>query len=167
MNQFNFLSALPVKAWRQTNFSLEQTYNDSPLGVISHQAASHWHFLQAQDELSRSFELIKVLRQHQQNKRWTLLIAPEHIPDKALLECCSVDMSHVLIVREKQISSIMEAIETALNCNTCCAIVAWCEKWHNQISIAKQKQLIALANQNQCHVYTFAKQIVQNPIVEH
>lgn len=130
----------------------------SSLGVIRRQTAKHWHFLDAQDELSRSFELIKVLRQHQANKRWTLLIAPSHIPDKALLDCCSVDMKHVLIVREKQITSMSKTIETALSCNTCCAIVAWCSQWHEQLSAQQLQQLSQLADDTQCHVYAFEKQ---------
>ena len=145
----------------------------SPFGVINRQTAKHWHFLDAQDELTRSFELIKVLRQHQADRRWTLLIAPSHIPDKALLECCSVDMSHVLIVREKQISSMFKTIETALKCNTCCAIVAWCSQWHTQLSNVKLQQLSKLADSAKCHVYAFNKQVTNestsaaNVVIEH
>lgn len=136
---------------------ISQPLKLSPLGVVNRQTAKHWHFLDAQDELTRSFELIKVLRQHQNDKRWTLLIAPSHIPDKALLDCCSVDMSHVLIVREKQIASMSKTIEKALSCNTCCAIVAWCSQWHKQLNHVQLQQLSQLADSAQCHVYAFNK----------
>lgn len=133
-------------------------------GVINRQTAKHWHFLDGQDELTRSFELIKVLRQHQADKRWTLLIAPSHIPDKALLDCCSVDMRHVLIVREKQITSMSKTIEKALNCRTCSAIVAWCSEWHKQLSNVQLQQLSKLADAAQCHVYAFNKQFANKVV---
>ena len=138
------------------------------LGVVNQQTTTYWHFLHAHDELSRAFELIKVLRQHQSNNRWTLLVAPQHIPDKALLNCCSVDMSHVLIVREKQIPSMVETLESALKHHTCGAIVAWCDKWHKHLSASKLAHLTTLAAQAQCHVYAFNKQLThKQAVVEH
>ena len=148
------------------SFAAQAKYTvQNAIGVFNHHVTQYWHFLDGQDELTRSFELIKVLRQHQTNRRWTLLIAPTHIPDKTLLDCCSVDMSHVLLVREKQITSMPNAIEKALNANTCCAIVAWCNRWHEQLSQSQLQHLSQLADTKNCHVYAFNKQAHQSTLV--
>ena len=153
------------QAANPTNGKLTPYATQHALGVLNHQVAQYWHFLDGQDELTRSFELIKVLRQHQTDKRWTLLIAPSHIPDKALLDCCSVDMSHVLLVREKQIASMSDTIEKALNASTCCAIVAWCNQWHEQLPQPQLQHLSQLADTKNCHVYAFNKQPHQSSLV--
>ena len=111
------------------------------------------HMIKTDDELSESFELIKILRLYQQSNRWTLLIAPQNIPDKALLDCCSVDMDRVLVVREKQISSVLATIENALSPATCSAVVAWC----NNINSTKMAQINQLAEKSECHFYAFNK----------
>lgn len=114
--------------------------------VFSHQVTTP-------DELTASFELIKILQQFTHTNRWTLLIAPEHIPDKTLLDCCSIDMERVLVVHEKQISNTLATIENALSHATCSAVIAWCGN-------IKQNKLAAinqLAEQSQCHFYAFNK----------
>lgn len=111
------------------------------------------HMIKTDDELSESFELIKILRLYQQTNRWTLLIAPQNIPDKALLDCCSVDMDRVLVVREKQIDSVLATIENALSHATCSAVVAWC----NNINSTKMAEINQLAENSECHFYAFNK----------
>jgi cell division inhibitor SulA len=112
------------------------------------------HLVTTEDTLSANFELIKILRSFEQSVRWTLLIAPQNIPDKALLNCCSVDMGKVLVVHEKRISSVMATIENALSQATCSAVVAWCE----DISASKMIHINELAQKSQCHFYAFNKQ---------
>jgi cell division inhibitor SulA len=111
------------------------------------------HLVETDDSLSANFELIKILRQHQLSNRWTVLIAPENIPDKALLNCCSVDLGRVLVVHEKQISSVLATIENALSQSTCSAVIAWCDA----ISSTKLAQINQLAEQSQCCFYAFNK----------
>ena len=121
--------------------------------ITCNQSKIFSHMIKTDDELSESFELIKILRLYQQSNRWTLLIAPQNIPDKALLDCCSVDMDRVLVVREKQISSVLAAIENALSHATCSAVVAWC----NNINSTKMAQINQLAEKSGCHFYAFNK----------
>lgn len=113
--------------------------------------ASLFHGIHTQDSLSESFELIKVLRNHQQSGRWTVLIAPQNIPDKALLTCCSVDMSRVLVVHTKHDVDVSNTIANALSQSTCSAVVAWT----SQISNAKLQEFAELAGQSGCHFYAF------------
>lgn len=111
------------------------------------------HLIKTDDELGATFELIQILRQFQHADRWTLLIAPENIPDKALLNCCSVDMDRVLVVHEKQITNILATIENALSHATCSAVIAW----SNGISQQRLVQINGLAEQSRCHFYAFNK----------
>jgi cell division inhibitor SulA len=117
------------------------------------QQQTYSHVVKTEDTLSANFELIKILRSFHQSGRWTLLIAPENIPDKTLLNCCSVDMDNVLVVHEKRINSVMATIENALSQATCSAVVAWCDN----ISGNKMRQINELAERAQCHFYAFNK----------
>lgn len=109
------------------------------------------HLVTTQDSLSESFELIKILRSHQYSGRWTVLIAPQNIPDKALLQCCSVDMGKVLVVHARQNTDVLATVENALSQSTCSAVVAWSELLPQQ----NFKQLSQLAAKSNCHFYSF------------
>lgn len=119
-------------------------------------------FISAEDKLSESFELIKIIKQHQHSNRWILMIAPQNIPDKALLDCCSVEMNHVLVIREKQITSILATIENALLHSTCSAIIAWSGHWQNQLSQRKLEHIQLMARRSECQFYGFTQQFNSN-----
>ncbi len=129
--------------------------------ALNHQASTfsqvYSHQVNTDDELESTFELIKLLRQFEQSDRWTLLIAPENLPDKSLLNGCAVDMDRVLVIHEKQTQSIQnsieDTIETALSHATCSAVIAWC---HN-ISQPRLSEINRLGEKSQCHFYAFNK----------
>ncbi len=109
------------------------------------------HYVATEDSLSESFELIKILRSHQHTGRWTVLIAPQNIPDKALLQCCSVDMGQVLVVHPRQTTDLLATLENALSQSTCSAVVAWAD----QLPKERLIELNRLAAKSNCHFYGF------------
>ncbi|MFT4929377.1 MAG: cell division inhibitor SulA [Phenylobacterium sp.] len=127
--------------------------NDSSDSTLNNTKQFFAHQVKTNDELEATFELVKILCQFQHSNRWTLLVAPENIPDKALLNCCAVDMDRVLVVHEKQITNVLSTIENALSHATCSAVIAWC----NTITPTKLTEINRLAEQSRCHFYAFNK----------
>ncbi len=153
MNQLALQHVLKSKQTAGLKSAKSITTHSQTIGSYQQSLGQYIHFVSAVDKLSEAFELIKILRQHQHSNRWTLLIAPQNIPDKALLDCCSVDMNHVLVVHEKQITSIMATIENALLGSTCSAIVAWGNQW--SINSGQLEHINQLAKKSHCLFYAF------------
>ena len=157
MNQLALQQVLKSKQTSNFKPTKGLATDQHSIGSDHQSLGDYIHFVSAEDKLSEAFELIKILRQHQQSNRWTLLIAPQNIPDKALLDCCSVDMNHVLVVREKQITSVMATIESALLGSTCSAIVAWGEQWDKNINPSQLEHINQLAKKSRSQFYAFNK----------
>lgn len=153
MNQAPLHQALLQKAQPSNIVSALSNSTNSNTSQRFDTATVNSHFIVSDDSLSESFELIKILRSHQHSGRWTVLIAPQNIPDKALLNCCSVDMGQVLVVHAKQTQDVLATVENALRQSTCSAVVAWCD----QLPIERVKQINQVAAQSNCHFYGISR----------
>ncbi|PHI35369.1 hypothetical protein CBQ28_19685 [Pseudoalteromonas sp. GCY] len=79
----------------------------------------------AEDEIVASLELLKVLHKCQHKQGWTLLVAPDNVPNKSLLESASVDASKLLVIRQKHIYDLEYVLKSAISNGNFAAVVIW------------------------------------------
>lgn len=111
--------------------------------------------VQIEDEISATFELLKVLHQYNNINAWTLLIAPDHVPSKTLLDSCSIDTSKLLVIRQKHLLNLEYVLNSALQNGNFAAIITW-------TNIINDKQLSELSvnlNNTNTKLYCFTKQV--------
>tara|TARA_B100001063_G_scaffold243605_1_gene274617 strand:+ start:2998 stop:3441 length:444 start_codon:yes stop_codon:yes gene_type:complete len=89
--------------------------------------------IQIEDEISATFELLKVLHQYNSLSAWTLLIAPDHVPSKALLDSCSIDTSKLLVIRQKHLVNLEYVLLSALYNGNFAAVITWTDMLNNQL----------------------------------
>lgn len=78
-----------------------------------------------EDEIVTSLELLKVLHKCQHKQGWTLLVAPDNVPNKSLLESASVDASKLLVIRQKHIYDLEYVLKSAISNGNFAAVVIW------------------------------------------
>ncbi|MCG9769668.1 hypothetical protein L1D59_13780 [Pseudoalteromonas piscicida] len=78
-----------------------------------------------EDEIVASLELLKVLHKCQYKQGWTLLVAPDNVPNKSLLESASVDASKLLVIRQKHIYDLEYVLKSAISNGNFAAVVIW------------------------------------------
>ncbi|WP_462154800.1 hypothetical protein [Pseudoalteromonas piscicida] len=78
-----------------------------------------------EDEIVASLELLKVLHKCQHKQGWTLLVAPDNVPNKSLLESTSVDASKLLVIRQKHIYDLEYVLKSAICNGNFAAVVIW------------------------------------------
>ncbi len=78
-----------------------------------------------EDEIVASLELLKVLHKCQHKQGWTLLVAPDNVPNKSLLESASVDASKLLVIRQKHIYDLEYVLKSAISNGNFAAVVIW------------------------------------------
>ena len=130
----------------------------SQTAVESKENGVYTHVVKTDDELSAMFELIKVLRRHGDADGWTLLLAPEQVPGKAVLDCFDVDKHKVMVVHDKQIVDLYSTVEQAMIHSTCAAVVAWSD----DLSPRALGGISEFAQRSQCHFYVFNKHGAQS-----
>lgn len=91
------------------------------------------NLIQIEDEISATFELLKVLHQYNSSNAWTLLIAPDHVPSKALLDSCSIDTSKLLVIRQKHLVNLEYVLNSALHNGNFAAVITWTDIVNNQL----------------------------------
>ncbi len=87
--------------------------------------SSSVNVIQIEDEISATFELLKVLHHYNSQNAWTLLIAPDHVPSKALLDSCSIDTSKLLVIRQKHLVNLEYVLNSALHNGNFAAVITW------------------------------------------
>jgi cell division inhibitor SulA len=90
------------------------------------------NLIQIEDEISATFELLKVLHQYNGLNAWTLLIAPDHVPSKALLDSCAIDKSKLLVIRQKHLVNLEYVLNSALHNGNFAAVITWTDVVNNQ-----------------------------------
>ncbi|MCG7538760.1 hypothetical protein [Pseudoalteromonas sp. OF7H-1] len=78
-----------------------------------------------EDEIVASLELLKVLHKCQHKQGWTLLVAPDNVPNKSLLESASVDAGKLLVIRQKHIYDLEYVLKSAISNGNFAAVVIW------------------------------------------
>ncbi|PAJ75642.1 hypothetical protein CJF42_03880 [Pseudoalteromonas sp. NBT06-2] len=89
------------------------------------QTQSSINLIEIEDEISATFELMKILHQYNSQSGWTLLIAPDQVPSKSLLDSCSIDKSKLLVIRKKHLSNLDYVLNSALNNGNFSAVITW------------------------------------------
>lgn len=67
--------------------------------------------------------LLQLIRQHQHQQGWILLVAPSHIPDKVWAEQYQLSLHNVLVVHQKQIHDLAATLQQALNSPSCKVVI--------------------------------------------
>lgn len=81
--------------------------------------------IEVADEISESFEFCKILQQHMQCNKWVLLLAPDHVPSKHLLDSLSIDRKKLLVIRQKHLANLPYVLNAALRNGNFSAVVSW------------------------------------------
>jgi len=111
------------------------------------------NLIQIEDEISATFELLKVLHQYNNLNAWTLLIAPDHVPSKALLDSCSIDTSKLLVIRQKHLVDLEYVLNSALHNGNFAAVITWTDIVNNQLLTSLTLDL----NKTRTKLYCFTK----------
>ncbi|CCQ12356.1 putative orphan protein [Pseudoalteromonas luteoviolacea B = ATCC 29581] len=104
------------------------------------------------DEISAGLELLKVLHSCNQKHGWTLLIAPDNVPNKAMLQSCSIDSSKLLVIRQKHLVNLPYVLNSALKNGNFAAVITWTD-------ILDEKQLadLEMVAEQTATLYCFSK----------
>lgn len=107
----------------------------------TYNAANRINEVWVEDEITASLALLKVLHTCQNKHAWTLLIAPDNVPNKSLLESGSVDTSKLLVIRKKHIYDLEYVLKSAISNGNFASVVLW--KDFSSAKAIKEMQLPA------------------------
>ena len=77
------------------------------------------------DVIDTHLELIKIIKRYEFSHGWTLLIAPEKMPDRRIMDSCSVKLDKVLTIRKKYCRSAYQLAKQAISFANCSVLVIW------------------------------------------
>jgi cell division inhibitor SulA len=86
---------------------------------------SNVNIVRTVDDINANLELLKIIHLCNKKHGWILLIAPENIPNKAVLESCSIDSSKLIVIKQKHISDLQYVLNAALSHGNFAAIITW------------------------------------------
>lgn len=109
-----------------------QTTRVLPNSVEKAETSKTVNFVETPDEICASLELLKIIHQCNHKQGWTLLIAPDHIPNKDMLEASSIDSSKLLVIRKKHIVDLEYVLNSALNNGNFAAVITWTDITNEQ-----------------------------------
>jgi len=118
------------------------------------------NLIQIEDEISATFELIKVLHQYNSSNAWTLLIAPDNMPSKALLDSCSIDTTKLLVIRQKHLVNLEYVLNSALHNGNFAAVITWTGIINNQ----RLTNLFLDLSNTETKLYCFTRNILTTEI---
>ncbi|AIY65405.1 SulA-like leucine-rich domain-containing protein [Pseudoalteromonas piratica] len=105
--------------------------------------------INVQDDIQETMALIEILQKHTCENKWTLLLAPDAVPSKSLLESLSIDHSKLLIIRKRHLINIEYVVTSALKNGNFGAVISW-------TNMLDEVTLSGLAaNQNQFNGYFY------------
>lgn len=104
---------------------------------------------QVEQELDAHHELIKIISRYQSCHGWTLLIAPNHLPNKATLKAAGINLEKVLIVHKKNCPDVLFSAYKAIKNDNCSALVIWEEL----VSNVEWQLLESRAKTSATHLY--------------
>ncbi len=95
--------------------------------------------------------LAQLLKQHQHQEGWILLLAPAQLPDKTWAERYHLQMNHVLVVQQKQILDLFTTLQQALNSASCKVVI----NFAHQLSMQQLAVCQRLAVKNNIWFYQY------------
>ena len=114
--------------------------------------------INVEDDISASFELLKILHTHNLTSGWTLLLAPDLIPSKSFLDSCSIDTGKLLVIRQKHLSNLDYVLNAALNNGNFSAVVAYTDI----VEASQLSSIIEKASCNKTALYCFSSNTKQH-----
>jgi len=96
----------------------ETVFNDTNL-IQTHSTSSNGNHANG----NCRHNLLQLIRQHQNQTGWILLVAPAHLPDKEWAEHYQLSLHNVLVIHQKQISDLYATIQQALGSNSCKVVI--------------------------------------------
>jgi cell division inhibitor SulA len=67
--------------------------------------------------------LLQLIRQHQNQSGWILLVAPVQLPDKEWAEHYQLSLHNVLVIHQKQITDLSTTLQQALTSPSCKVVI--------------------------------------------
>lgn len=116
-----------------------------------------------EDEISASLELLKVLHNCNQQHGWTLLIAPDNVPNKSMLQSCSIDSSKLLVIRQKHLVNLPYVLNSALHNGNFAAVITWTD-----VINPSQLDMLHIAPSKKTKLFCFSRHVedaAQKPLV--
>ena len=107
------------------------------------------HAENIEQELDAHQELIKIISRYQECHGWTLLIAPNHLPNKATLKAAGLNLEKVLILHKKNCPDVLFSAYQAIKNDNCSALVIWEEL----VSSVEWQLLESRAKTSSTHLY--------------
>ena len=107
------------------------------------------HAENIEQELDAHQELIKIISRYQECHGWTLLIAPNHLPNKATLKAAGLNLEKVLILHKKNCPDVLFSAYQAIKKDNCSALVIWEEL----VSSVEWQLLESRAKTSSTHLY--------------
>lgn len=117
--------------------------------VINHAQLELNNHESIEQELDAHQELIKIINRYQQCHSWTLLIAPNHLPNKATLKAAGLNLEKVLILHKKNCPDVLFSAYQAIKNDNCSALVVWEEL----VSSVEWQLLESRAKTSATHLY--------------
>ncbi|WP_462164115.1 SulA-like leucine-rich domain-containing protein [Pseudoalteromonas xiamenensis] len=134
------ISITQVKSYRSDN--------ENPVQIIY-----------TEDEISASLELLKVLHTCNQKHGWTLLIAPDNVPNKMMLQSCSIDSSKLLVIRQKHLVNLPYVLNSALHNGNFAAVITWTD-----ILKPSELETLHISPSNKTQLYCFSREAQQEEL---
>lgn len=95
------------------------------------------------------FELAKIIKRYEQCSGWTMLIAPEGLPNKQVMQEYQVKLDKVLTIPKKDCTNELATAYQALKFDNCSALVIW----DNDLSTTEIKLLLQKARASHTSLY--------------
>jgi cell division inhibitor SulA len=88
-------------------------------------ADSQLSVINVYDDIQETLALIDILQRHTGENKWTLLLAPDAVPSKSLLESLSIDHNKLIVIRQRHLINLEYVINSALENGNFGAVISW------------------------------------------
>lgn len=105
--------------------------------------------------------LLQLIRQHQNQTGWILLVAPASLPDKEWAEYNQLSLHNVLVVHQKQISDLTATLVQALTSTSCKVVINFGQPLEQQQLIKCQQ--LAVKNS----IWFYQSEHLAQPLLKH
>jgi cell division inhibitor SulA len=130
---------------RQDDLVLSAENNASMLKTICSAAVG------AVSTSERKYTLMQLIRQHQFQSGWILLIAPSQVPAKEWAEHYQLSLHNVLVIHQKQITDLPGTVKQALASPSCKVVI----NFGDQLEQDELEQCRNLAIRNNIWFYQY------------
>ncbi|KZN50356.1 SulA-like leucine-rich domain-containing protein [Pseudoalteromonas luteoviolacea] len=84
-----------------------------------------FNVLDAIDEQSINDMLLQILYRCNSKAGWTLLIAPDHVVNKSMLDSYDIDANKLLVLKQRDLINLEHTLDSALSNGNFAAVITW------------------------------------------